>query len=62
MWADNSRVPDAEGRKKALRAFILRVAGVSDLRFLDDEGAGKVLNALGAMDRKRQGGAAKKAV
>jgi len=62
MWAQNSRIFEPEGRRKALRSFVMRVAGVSDLRFLDDEGATKVLNALGAMDRKRQSGTTKKAV
>jgi len=60
LWAENSRVPEPQGRMKALRSFIYRVAGVSDLRFLDDDGAGKVLNALGTMDRKRKSAAIKK--
>jgi len=62
MWAENSRVADSEGRKKALRSFIERIAKVSDLRFLNSEGAVQVLTALGAIDRKRQSVPSKKAV
>lgn len=52
MWSEVSRVPQPEERTKALRHFIERVAKVSDLRFLDIEGAGKVLNALKAMQSR----------
>jgi hypothetical protein len=53
MWSEVSRIEDPEGRKKALRSFLERIAKVSDLRFLDFEGAGKVINALNSM-RKRK--------
>lgn len=58
QWQDVSRVAPEE-RGKALRHFITRIAKVSDLRFLDQEGAGKVLNALKAMQNRGKG--AKKA-
>jgi len=53
-WDDVSRVADPEQRTKALRSFVFRVAKVSDLRFLDRAGAGKVINALEAMSGKRK--------
>jgi hypothetical protein len=53
MWQEVSRIEEPEGRKKALRSFLERIAKVSDLRFLDFEGAGKVINALTSM-RKRK--------
>ena len=49
MWQGLSRAPDQDSRNKALRAFLQRVAKVSDLRFLDQEGATKVINAMNAM-------------
>ena len=52
MWADVSIVPDPDARSRALRRFIHRIAEVADLRFLDMEGAGKVINALNAMKRQ----------
>lgn len=52
QWSDVSVVPDHEARARALRHFIKRVAGVSDMRFLDGQGAGKVINALSAMQRQ----------
>jgi len=52
LWDDVSRVIDPEQRAKALRSFIFRVAKVSDLRFLDRAGAGKVITALEAMSNK----------
>jgi hypothetical protein len=48
-WDEVSRAEDTEARAKALRSFIQRVAKVSDVRFLNREGAGKVINALKAM-------------
>lgn len=51
-WDEVSRATDPEQRAKALRAFIFRVAKVSDIRFLDRPGAGKIINALEAMSRK----------
>lgn len=53
MWGEVSRIEEPEGRKKAFRSFLERIAKVSDLRFLDADGAGKVINALSAM-RKRK--------
>ena len=53
QWNDVSRVEQPEERAKALRHFIERIAKVSDLRFLDATGAGKVLNALKAMQAQK---------
>ena len=52
QWADVSRAEDAESRTKALRAFVLRVAKVSDVRFLTADGAGAVIRALTAMQER----------
>lgn len=60
MWEDVSRAETLEDRKKALRSFLTRVAKVSDLRFLDSEGAGKVINALTAMQNKQGKSATRK--
>jgi len=49
IWFEVSRATDDEGRRKALRKFLFRIAKVSDLRFLDSDGAGKVINALKSM-------------
>jgi len=49
MWQDVSIIPDQDARSRALRHFINRIAGVADMRFLDGQGAGKVINALTAM-------------
>lgn len=56
IWDDVSRVEDPEQRAKALRSFIFRVAKVSDIRFLNRAGAGKVINALEAMSGKAKNG------
>ncbi len=53
QWKTVSRSQKAEDRTKALRHFIERVAKVSDLRFLDAAGAGKVLNALKSMQARK---------
>lgn len=53
MWAEVSRIEEPESRKRALRSLLERIAKVSDLRFLDAEGAGKVINALNAMKKKK---------
>jgi len=49
QWTDVTRAKTPEDSKKALRHFLERVAKVSDLRFLDSQAAGKVINALTAM-------------
>lgn len=49
IWQDVSVVPDQAARGRALRLFIKRISGVADLRFLDSQGAGKVINAMNAM-------------
>ena len=54
-WQEVSRVPEGTERVTALRNFINRVAKVSDLRFLDADGVGKVLIALKAMQAKKTG-------
>ena len=56
QWQEVSRVEQPEDKAKALRHFVERIAKVSDLRFLDFAGAGKVLNALKAMLAKKTGG------
>jgi len=53
-WARVSRMETPELRAKALRGFILKVAGVSDLRFLNKSGAGKVIIALRSMEKRRE--------
>lgn len=52
MWQDVSVVSEQNARGRALRQFVQRVAGVADMRFLDSEGAGKIINALNAMKRR----------
>lgn len=52
MWQDISIIPEPDARGRALRHFIKRISGVADLRFLDSQGAGKVINALNAMQKK----------
>jgi hypothetical protein len=52
MWQEISRAPEGKERAVALRTFINRIAKVSDLRFLDSDGAGKVLNALKTMQTR----------
>lgn len=52
MWSDISIIPEAEPRAKALRRFIQRITGVADIRFLDAEMAGKVINAMNAMQKR----------
>jgi len=54
QWAEVSRAEDAESRKKALRAFVLRVAKVSDVRFLNRDGAGAMIRALTAMQERQE--------
>ena len=61
MWFDISRQPNDESRKTALRRFILRIAKVSDLRFLDRSGAGRMIDALTAMKEREDAKAAKAA-
>jgi hypothetical protein len=54
MWADLSDVPDPAAKARALRRFIMRIAKVADLRFLDGQMAGWVINALNAMKRQAE--------
>lgn len=53
MWQGISRAQSLETRQKALRSFVERIAKVSDLRFLDQEGATKVINALNKMSKSK---------
>jgi hypothetical protein len=55
MWRDTSRIKEPEARTKALRSFLERIAKVSDLRFLDRNGASAVINALTAMQKPAKG-------
>lgn len=48
LWADLSYAPPAK-RQAALREFMHKRFGVSDLRFLTEMGAANVINALLAM-------------
>ena len=52
MWQDISIVPEENARGRALRRFIQRITGVMGLRFLDTQMAGKVINALNAMEKR----------
>ena len=52
MWQNISIIPDQDARNRALRRFVHRIAAVADVRFLDREGASKVINALNAMERR----------
>jgi phage gp16-like protein len=52
MWQDVTRAEEPESRRKALRHFLERIAKVSALRFLDQDGAGKVINALQIMQKQ----------
>jgi len=49
MWADVSRMPDAESREKALLQFLYRIVGVHHFRFLRAYKVEKVVKALEAM-------------
>lgn len=49
MWADVSRMPDAESREKALMQFIFRIVGVHHFRFLRRYQVERVVKALEAM-------------
>ncbi len=51
-WQEISIIPEVEPRARALRRFIQRITGVADIRFLDVEMAGKVINAMTAMQRR----------
>jgi len=53
LWKKVSRGPEGKGRDIALRNFILRVAKVSDLRFLTVGAAAKVINALKNMQGRK---------
>ena len=53
-WNKLSRMETPELKAKALRGFILKVAGVSDLRFLNKSGAGKVIIALRSMEKRQK--------
>lgn len=53
MWQDLSIIPEAEPRARALRRFIQKITGVMGLRFLTSQDAGKILNALGAMEKRQ---------
>ena len=46
MWADVSRQPDAAARASALRAFLKRVTGISEILWLEPRHVRMVVNAL----------------
>lgn len=62
LWEEASRIPESARRKRGLRTFLEKVAKASDIRFLNRDGAGKVINALEAMKGKKKAGKRKKAV
>jgi len=53
LWKDVSRASEAD-RPRALRSFLMRQAGVSDLRFLTADKATSVLAALKQMKSRQQ--------
>lgn len=59
IWFEVSRAESDEERRKALRKFLFRIAKVSDLRFLDQDCATKVICALKAMQGAKNGKAQK---
>jgi phage gp16-like protein len=54
MWSEVTRAEDPESQAKGLRSFLERIAKVSSLRFLDMDGAKKMITALGAMIERRK--------
>lgn len=56
MWSQLSYTDEPQARIKALRTFLLRVAKVSDMRFLTREDGVKVINALVSMQERKKGG------
>jgi len=52
MWLDISIIPEPDARSRALRRFIKHIIGVADMRFLDSQGAGKVINAIKAIQQR----------
>jgi len=52
LWSDISIIPEPEPRARALRRFITRIVKVADMRFLDSQGASKIINALNAMQKR----------
>ncbi len=53
LWKKISQYHDQADRDRALRAFVERIAKVSDLRFLTKRGAAKVINALKSMLKRK---------
>jgi len=53
-WAKVSRMQTPELKAKSLRGFVFKIAKVSDLRFLDTAGAGKVIIALSQMEKRSE--------
>jgi hypothetical protein len=51
MWKDVSYQKTTSDRERALRALLMRLYGVSDLRFLTDEQANKMLKTVSAMKK-----------
>lgn len=52
MWNDVSRMEEPDAKRKALRHFVERITRVSDLRFLNMDGACRVICALEAMKKR----------
>lgn len=52
IWSQVSIIPDHDARGRALRRFVQRITGMADLRFLDNQGASKIICALTAMQKQ----------
>ena len=52
-WKEVSRAKTVKEREARLRGFVMRIAKVSDLRFLDTDGVRKVVAALKAMKSRK---------
>jgi hypothetical protein len=53
MWKEVSHIHNIERRQRALRRFIFRIVGVSDMRFLEVLHVKKVIKALNEMKRQK---------
>ncbi len=51
LWRDVSRTHNTELRQRALRKFIFRIVGVSDMRSIEKHQVQKIINAMDHMMR-----------
>jgi hypothetical protein len=54
MWAEVSRQPDAESKRKALNTFLTNHFGISFIEWLPQEMVSKVIRTLAAMRAQEQ--------